>query len=883
MLSPGSRLGTFEVLGPLGAGGMGEVYRAADTRLKREVAVKILPEAFAADPGRLARFEREARLLASLNHPGLAAIYGLEQDGPIRYIVMELVPGETLAEMLMRGALPLREALLIARQTAEALEAAHEKGVVHRDLKPSNIKVTPAGKVKVLDLGLAKAMDAVSDPSDASHSPTAVLDQTRPGVILGTAEFMSPEQARGKPLDKRTDIWSFGCVLFEMLSGQRPFSGETISDVIAAILSAEPDWTVLPGATPPRIQDLLRRCLEKDVAKRLRDAGDATIEIDQSLAEIGSGGGHATPRTPGSGAATVPFRSSAAPRPRAAVPAILAAAIVLGALAGWFLLRSRQAAKVTPGSGSLVVLPSRDLSGAPGGQLMGDAFVEMLSVRLGEVPGVQVVTPVAAIAASDANSDPLGAARHVGARLALRSSILRSGDAVRILYSVWDVETRRQLAGGQVDGRAADLFEVQDRLYDRISADLNLRRPADRGRTPTPPGLTTGSQQERYLQAIGSLQRRDKAPSVDEAVRLLEPLAAEAPDSALVHAALGRAYLARYVMTREKSWAARARSEAETAKRLDPAPGEVDVTLGATLLAAGERDRAEESFRRALAARPSNAEALVGLGRARKVAGDWAGAEQNFRKAIELQPYLFSPYNELGTLFFERGRYAEAADVYGRLTRITPDSYSAFSNLGGALTMTCDFDRATEAYRRALEIRPTHGSAASNFGMNQLWRGRYAEAVPSLERAAQYAPNNFQIWANLGDAYRAAKAPAEKSAAAYARSIALANESLSVNPKDAAAHSFLATSYAKTNRPREAEEQRRQALALDDKDPNVLLDAAVVSALAGRRADAVEWVRKAVDSGYCAAIIGNQPELASLRDDPGFKAIIAAPRKAAGS
>jgi serine/threonine-protein kinase len=705
-------------------------------------------------------------------------------------------------------------------------------------------------------------------------------------VILGTAEFMSPEQARGKPLDKRTDIWAFGCILFEMLSGRRPFGGETISDVIAAILSTEPEWTALPATTPPRIQDLLRRCLEKDVARRLRDAGDATIEIDQALAESGPGGAQ-SPRTPAPAFTPASGAPSPAPAPgrrrRAAAPALLATALVLGAIAGWFVLRSRQAAKVRPASGSLVVLPSRDLSGAPGGQLIGDAFVEMLSVRLGQVPGVQVVTPVAAIAASDAKSDPLQAARSVGARLAVRSSILRSGDALRILYSVWDVETRRQIAGGQIDGAASDIFGIQDRLVDRVAADLNIELPGERGRTPTPPGLPTATQQEKYLQAIGSLQRRDKAASVDEAVRLLEGLGSEAPRSALVHAALGRAYLARYATTRDKSWAERGRAEAETARRLDPSPGEVDVTLGVALLIVGERDRAEEAFRRALAARPSNAEALVGLGRTRAAAGDWAGAEQNFRKAIDLQPFLYSPYSELGALYFERGRYAEAANVYRRLTRITPDSYSAFNNLGGALTMTCDFDRATDAYRRALEIRPAHGSAATNLGLNQLWRGRYAEAVPSFERAAQYAPKSFEIWANLGDAYRAAGAPAEKSASAYARSISLAAESLAVNPKDIAAHSFLATSYAKTGRPREAEEHRRQALALDDKNPNVLLDAAVVSALAGRRTEAVEWVRKAVASAYCATIIGNQPELASLRDDPGFKAIIAAPRKAAGS
>src|SRR5262252_4711397 len=209
-LAPGARLGLFEILGPLGAGGMGEVYRARDTRLGREVALKVLPEAFARDPVRVGRFSREARMLASVNHPSIAAIYGAEEDGGIRYLVLELVPGDTLAERMAAGALSLDESLSFARQIAEALEAAHERGVVHRDLKPSNNKVPPDGKIKVLDLGLAKIMEEPSEETDLSNSPTLVQDQTRPGVILGTAEFMSPEQARGKTIDKRTDIWAFG-------------------------------------------------------------------------------------------------------------------------------------------------------------------------------------------------------------------------------------------------------------------------------------------------------------------------------------------------------------------------------------------------------------------------------------------------------------------------------------------------------------------------------------------------------------------------------------------------------------------------------------------------------------------------------------------------
>src|SRR5439155_3929104 len=286
-LQPGTRLGNFEILGPLGKGGMGEVYRARDSRLGRDVAIKILPETFAKDPMRTARFEREARLLAAVNHPGIAAIYGAEEFDSIPCIVMELVPGETLSERMAHGALPSSEALAIAGQIAEALEAAHEKGLVHRDLKPANIKVMPNGKVKVLDLGLAKMMEA---PLQADHSsfPTQVAEETRPVLVLGTLEFMSPEQARGKPVDKRTDIWAFGCVLFEMLSGHRAFAGETPSDVITAVLSAEPDWDALPPTTPPRIRELVSRCLQKDTGRRLRDIGEARIEIDTELSKVSS-------------------------------------------------------------------------------------------------------------------------------------------------------------------------------------------------------------------------------------------------------------------------------------------------------------------------------------------------------------------------------------------------------------------------------------------------------------------------------------------------------------------------------------------------------------------------------------------------------------------
>ncbi len=267
----------------IGEGGMGEVWKATDTTLGRPVAIKILPEAFSADPERLARFEREAKLLASLNHPGIAVIHGLHRSEGIHFLAMELVAGEDLAARLGRGALPPEEALAVAKQVAEAVEAAHESGVIHRDLKPANILLTSGGKVKVLDFGLAKALEAESAAGNPSLSPTVTSAGTRAGMILGTAAYMSPEQARGRPVDRRADIWSFGCVLFEMLTGKQPFLGETITDTLAAVVRAEPDWTLLPGDLPARVAGMVKRCLRKEPRERLRDIGDARIELVEAL------------------------------------------------------------------------------------------------------------------------------------------------------------------------------------------------------------------------------------------------------------------------------------------------------------------------------------------------------------------------------------------------------------------------------------------------------------------------------------------------------------------------------------------------------------------------------------------------------------------------
>jgi len=331
-LNTGSTLAHYTILGPLGAGAMGEVYRAKDSKLGREVAIKVLPEHFAADADRLKRFEREAQTLASLNHPNVAQIFGVDQVGDTCFLVLELVEGESLEERLKRGPLPLDEALDVCRQIAEGLEAAHEAGVIHRDLKPANVRLTPDGKVKVLDFGLAKP----ANESRHGSSADSVLS-TEAGRLLGTPTYMAPEQARGKPIDKRVDIWAFGCVVYECLTAKRAFAGETLTDVFAAVIEREPDLTLLPGTTPPRVRELMRRCLAKDPRARLRDIGEARL----SLADPAVLGDPAAAGDPANAGRPVARRGVSA-----WLPWMLAAAAV--AVAAFFALRP--GADTQPGS-----------------------------------------------------------------------------------------------------------------------------------------------------------------------------------------------------------------------------------------------------------------------------------------------------------------------------------------------------------------------------------------------------------------------------------------------------------------------------------------------------------------------------------------------------
>ena len=550
-LAPKSRLGPYEILAPLGAGGMGEVYRARDTRLEREVAIKALPELFARDPERLARFRREAQTLAGLNHPNIASIYGLEEADQAPHLVLELVEGESLAAKLARGPLPTRDALAIAIQVAAAIEAAHERGIVHRDLKPGNVMITPSGSVKVLDFGLAKS-DAGRDSSPDLATRAAGPEVTAEGIILGTAAYMSPEQARGRPVDRRSDVWSFGCVLFECLAGCPPFRGETASDRIARILERDPDWPALPGSVPPRVREILRRCLRKEADERPRDIRDVRLE----LTEIAAGGAKA---------AGSPAHEK-----------------------------------------SIAVLPFENQSG-PEDEYFADGVTDEILNALSQVEGLRVAARASCFAFKGRREDLRAIGERLDVATVLEGTVRRSGARLRITVQLANAADGYQLWSERYDREMTDVFEVQDEIAGAIAKRLRGALEKDAGRRPRG-GTKNLEAYELVLKGRALQNRRGRFVSqamacFEKAIELdpeyVEPLAWLA-DSFRLGGAFG--------VTSAAESMGKAKELAERAIAIDPGLAEAWSTL-ASVADVYEHDyrRSDALYARSLELEPRNA------------------------------------------------------------------------------------------------------------------------------------------------------------------------------------------------------------------------------------------------------------------------------------
>ncbi len=856
-IEEGSRLGAYEILGPLGAGGMGEVWWARDTRLQREVALKVLPEAFARDAERLSRFTREAHVLASLNHPGIGAIYSFEEIGGTHFLGLELVPGETLKQRIARGAVPVHEALGIARQIAEALEAAHGKGILHRDLKPANVKVTPEGRVKLLDFGLAKAFNAARPSPDISHSPTAAADGTRQGLILGTASYMSPEQARGHSLDARSDLWSFGCLLYEMLAGRKAFDGGTLSDILVAILDREPDWNALPAATPPPVRDLLHGLLEKSVDRRWRDIRDVKAALDGAFAS------HSTLQTHArGGTGRRPLRWAAA------------AFAVAAALLVAFLLRTRSGDGALPKQKYLAIMPFKDLSGRPDGQLVVDGLTESFRARLTKlrVSGLMVM----AAGGGAAGDDPAHFAQDHGANLVLTGALRQQESQIRLTYSVLAAGSPGILAADEIAGSATDQFGLEDRLVESVVASLRVHLEGA-GKGAGPPQRPAES--EPYYKALGLLRRYDDPRALSAAIDILGGIGG-GERSPLVQAALARAWIERYRSTKDPAAAEAARAAVQRAIALDDASPEAHLASGQLLAMTGKPKEAVVEIRRAIDRQAPSADSLLALGDALLDTGDAADAEATYRRAVALNPGYWAGYNKLGALFFTRGDFPRALEAFRQADQKSPDVPRVLSNIGAVLLRSGNLEEAQSVLRRAVALPPPDANSLSNFATCAYLLGRPAEAAAALEKAVVLAPYVMRYRVNLGDACLYAPGLAGKARASYQKAIELAEAEGKVRTLDASTLSYVAKAEVRTGQKDAALATATHALTLDPNDPNVLFRAAIVMNVLGREAETLSLLDRAIRKGFGVSQIAREPQFANLKDNDAFRRLIA-PKPAA--
>jgi tetratricopeptide (TPR) repeat protein/TolB-like protein len=871
MFEAGTIVGPYEIIARLGVGGMGEVYRARDTRLGREVAFKVLPHELSGDRDRLRRFEQEARSAGALNHPNVLAVYDVGSHEGAPYIVTELLQGETLRSRINAGDLTVRKALDIAVQIAHGLAAAHEKGIVHRDLKPTNLFITGDGRVKILDFGLAKLARPERSTNVVTEAPTGPPD-TAAGAVLGTVGYMAPEQVRGLVVDERADIFAFGCVLYEMLTGRRAFSGATPADTQSAILREDPPpISRAGGAVPAPLHGIVGRCLEKRPEDRFRSAHDLALAL-----EIAGGGVSALlSRVVGSGAAR---------RWVIRVGLVLGAALAAGVATITVpspvreTVRARLGLLPLPQERRVAVLPFH-CEGSEEERALCNGLGDYVTARLGQLERLQQA--FAMIPASEVRSEGVASAeaarRALGATLVVTGSLQRTGDVSVLSVSLVDTVRRRQVRA-TTDRWQRGTVAFPDRLVDDVVRLLELEvtpeaeatlRAGVTGVAEAATLYTKGLAYTPYTEASNALQRYDQQHSLERAISLFSQALARDPNYALAMAGLGEAYWRLYDLTKRAEYVELAERQCLRALAADDLLARVWVTLGVIHAGTGKEEVALEDFQHALDRDPANADARREMGGVLRRLGRFDEAEAAYRRAIELRPDDWRAYSGLANLLRRRGRTEAAVAEVKRALELVPDNARLWSNLGVFYFYQDRKDDAKRALQRSVDLHPT-ASAVSNLATLQFFDGEYAAAARTLERATRLGERDYRLWRNLGAAYYWAPGERERAPAAYRKAIALAEEERRLDPGNPVLLADLADCYAMTSDAGQARALGAEALRLAPANADVALTAAGVYEHLGDRDAALRWLAVAMREGTPRDTIEKDPTFEKLRADPRF-------------
>ena len=849
-VGPGVRIGSFEIGARIGAGGMGTVYRARDTRLGREVAIKVLQERLAGQHEYLLRFQREARSASALNHPNIVTLFEIDEVDGAPFVAMELIDGTPLRVVMQGGPLPPRKLLKLAAQIADGLAAAHDAGIVHRDLKPENVMITAQGVVKILDFGLARVARS-ADPDDT----TGEIITSEHNRIMGTAAYMSPEQASGGPVDFRSDQFSFGSMLYEMATCKAPFRRATSGATLEAIIDDDiaPLQTVNPKL-PPQFCWIVERCLAKEPGDRYASTRDLAREL-QTLRD----------RLPATdtGERALPLLTHKSVR---AAAATIVVGIVVIALSNLPRSLRTTATPSMPAKRYLAVLPFTDTSAEPDRQMFSHGFAQAVSARLAQAPSLQVIPPASASAVLSRKADDREIAQELGATMLLKATLRRVGDSLQVSYAITDTARGTTIVSEHLSVPAENVWAAQDEVADDVARHLGVQLAS----APTPDSeLDAPEEQDLYLRALGHLQNPEDPQAIEAALGLLRELLETASGSPLVHAALARGYLYKYQINKDRTFSDKAILAAERARALRPDSPEVLFALGSVQQYTGRYSDAIATLKHVLVLQPNSPEAVIALAKCYQGAVQFDDAARTFKRGIDLRPTWWFGYNELGVMYLAAGQYADAAAQFRRVIELNPKSAWGYSNLGAVQVYTQHLPEAIDSLNRALALRES-AAALSNLAYCYYYTANYAKSAEASRRAAALKPKLATHWMNLADACRWTTCSGEVDSS-IAKATELLKQELSVNPQNSRVHAALAICLARTGHAREAREHVREAIALEPKNPTRMLQAARVANFLGDSDESISWLKRAFAAGQSEMEVQRDPEFRSLRESDSYR------------
>ena len=878
----GQRIGHYVIMSMLGEGGMGEVYLAKDTKLGRDVALKVVPEEYTSDPSRLKRFEREAKTVAALNHPNIVTVYSIEEVEGTHFLTMECVLGDSVDRLIPPTGMKLDTVFDIAIPLADALAAAHQQGIVHRDLKPANVMVSKDDRVKVLDFGLAKLTG--NDQSDdsgsaASQAPTRATSLTQDGGIVGTVPYMSPEQLDGREVDHRSDIFSLGVLLYELVTGRQPFQGNSAPAVMSAILRDAPKpVSDFNAAAPRHLGRIIQRCLEKDPTDRYQSAIEVRNEMKALRREVESG--------------ELPLRRLTEKRASgklwgAVAVAVLVTIVVVGSIA--WLTRGPEADSVRDAAATaqaaatafdasewIIAVLSSETSFADDPDLaaLNEGLAFTLTAKLAQLSREHDLQVIPANLLREEGIDSLEKARReLGVTLALNFDTHRFGDRIRVNVQLVDVAQQRQVMAETIDGDLDDLLALEEKVTVRVLRLLRVElRPMEQDL------LRAGTSEPRahnyYLRGQGYLQSFLEAQNIEPAIELFEQALRVDSNYARAHAGLGEAFWRRYEMTGDQRWVESAFEECDRAVELDEFDAAGHVCLGHLYNGTGRSEEAIRELELAKSLDPTNDQAVRGLADGYLATGELALAGETYEEAISLRPHYWAGYNWLGIFYLRQGRFDEAIENFEEVVGLAPDSYRGYSNLGAAYYFAERRVEARRAFERALEINPEDDMSCANLGALYFFEGRFDEAAELFARAVTLDEDDCINVGNLADAYYWGAEGKEAARETYLRAASLCQEELQVNPREPFILADRAYFLAMAGVGGQAAEEVEKALAIAPTDMTIQHRAAQVYYVVGQTDRALQLLTTSVEGGYPRTEIGADPLFADLSGDPGFDALV---------